>query len=106
MFDTIIAVDWSARSTPSPVIPSKDAIFLCVSRLQEGASRHPEYFRTRYDAMARVQALLDGEMVAGRRSFVGFDFNFGYPSGFAKQLTGRKDTISVWKWKTRQLLLF
>ena len=103
MFDTIIVVDWSARNAPSPVIPSKDAIFLCVSRLHEGESRHPEYFRTRYEAMARVQALLDGEMVAGRRSFVGFDFNFGYPSGFAKQLTGRTDAISVWRWMSERV---
>ena len=103
MFDTIIVADWSARNTPSPVIPSKDAIFICVSRLQEGVSRHPEYFRTRYEAMARVQVLLDGEMVAGRRSFVGFDFNFGYPSGFAKQLTGRTDAISVWKWMSERI---
>jgi hypothetical protein len=26
-FDTIIVADWSARSTPSPARPSKDAIF-------------------------------------------------------------------------------
>ena len=98
MFDTIIAVAWSARSTPSPVRPTKDAIYLCVSRLNEGASQHPEYFRTRAEAMARIHDLLDGEMAAGRRSFIGFDFNFGYPSGFAKILTGRTDGISVWKW--------
>ena len=103
MFDTIIAVDWSARSAPSSVTPSKDAIYLCVSRLNEGASQHPEYFRTRHEAMARVYALLDEEMTAGRRSFIGFDFNFGYPSGFAKQLTGRTDGISVWEWMSERI---
>ena len=103
MFDTIIAVDWSARSTPSPVRPTKDAIYLCVSRLHEGASQHPEYFRTRAEAMVRIHDLLDGEMAAGRRSFIGFDFNFGYPSGFAKILTGRTDGISVWKWMSERI---
>ena len=103
MFDTIIAVDWSARSTPSPETPSKDAIYLCVSRLNEGASQHPEYFRTRHKAMARVHTLLDEEMAAARRSFIGFDFSFGYPSGFAKQLTGHKDAISVWKWMSERI---
>ena len=103
MFDTVIAVDWSARSTPSPVTPSKDAIYLCVSRLDEGTSQHPEYFRTRHEAMARIHTLLDKEMAAGRRSFIGFDFNFGYPSGFAKQLTGRTDFNSVWKWLSERI---
>ena len=102
MFDTIIAVDWSARSAPSPMRPSKDAIYLCVSRLNEGGSKHPEYFRTRHEAMARVYGLLDKEMISGRRSFIGFDFNFGYPSGFAKELTGCADAMSVWEWMSER----
>jgi molybdopterin-guanine dinucleotide biosynthesis protein A len=31
-FDTVIVADWSARATPSPARPSKDAIFLGICR--------------------------------------------------------------------------
>ena len=75
MFDTIIAVDWSARASPSPVTPVKDAIFLCIFRLSEGESRHPEYYRTRFSAMDRIREILEAELKVGRRTLIGFDFN-------------------------------
>lgn len=103
MFDTIIAVDWSARASPSPVTPVKDAIFLCIFRLSEGESRHPEYYRTRFSAMDRIREILEAELKVGRRTLIGFDFNFGYPAGFAMQLTGEVSGLAVWRWICERL---
>ena len=103
MFDTIITVDWSARSSPSPVKPVKDAIYLCIFRLCEGESRHPEYFRTRFSLMARIYEVLEVELSLGRRTLIGFDFNFGFPLGFAKQLTGEVSGLAVWRWISERL---
>ena len=103
MFDTIIAVDWSARSSPSPVKPVKDAIYLCIFRLCEGECRHPEYYRTRFSLMARIYEVLEVELSLGRRTLIGFDFNLGYPIGFAKQLTGEVFGLAVWRWISERL---
>jgi molybdopterin molybdotransferase len=92
IYDKIIAVDWSARSKPSPNKPTKDAIFICVS------GGVPTYYRTRHDAMAAITAHLDEAIAQGERVLLGFDFSFGYPDGFAKALTGSDSAESVWKW--------
>ena len=94
-FDTVVMVDWSARSKPSPARPTKDAIFIGVSRNgREGVSYH----RTRVAAMAALTELLAAELHAGRRTLVGFDFPFGYPRGFARVVTGSDDPLVVWAW--------
>lgn len=93
-FDTIVMVDWSARSAPSPAKPTKDAIFVSLAR---GGAEDVTYHRTRQDAMMAICDLLDGEMRAGRRVLVGFDFPFGYPRGFARGLTGTDDPLAVWR---------
>tara|TARA_B100001093_G_scaffold217442_2_gene208597 strand:+ start:861 stop:1760 length:900 start_codon:yes stop_codon:yes gene_type:complete len=103
MFDTVIVIDWSARSAPSSIKPCRDAIYLCISRLVEGTSRHPEYHRTRTSVMDRLRDILDRELVAGRRTLVGFDFSFGYPVGFAKVLTGKAWGLAVWDWLAERL---
>jgi molybdopterin molybdotransferase len=42
----------------------------------------------------QIRASLDN----GERLAIGFDFPFGYPTGFAKALTGSDDPLSVWEW--------
>ncbi len=94
-FDTVIAVDWSARSAPSPVRPSADAIWTCVA----GASGEAlDYHRTRAGAEAWLRDVLAAERAEGRRVLAGFDFPFGYPAGFAAALTGTATARSVWRW--------
>ena len=95
--DTIIAIDWSARSKPSAKMPVKDAIYLCAQRRGQPIA-HPFYFRTRRAVMQHLYALLETEMTAGRKTFVGFDFSLGYPQGFAKALTGKPEALAVWDW--------
>ncbi|QXT39765.1 molybdopterin guanine dinucleotide synthesis [Gymnodinialimonas ceratoperidinii] len=94
-FDTVMMVDWSARSTPSPARPTKDAIFIGIA---QGADLTVHYKRTRHAAMAFLTERIDALRAAGRRVLVGFDFPFGYPRGFARAVTGRDDPFAVWEW--------
>ncbi|MGB5557134.1 MAG: gephyrin-like molybdotransferase Glp [Paracoccaceae bacterium] len=94
-FDTILIVDWSARSSPSPKRPAADAIWLgSVGPAGTGETYH----RTRTEAMADIEARIVAERAAGRRMLIGFDFPFGYPAGFAEAVTGRADAMAVWEW--------
>ncbi|MEX3017024.1 hypothetical protein [Gymnodinialimonas hymeniacidonis] len=92
-FDTIVMVDWSARSKPSPAKPTKDAIFVGISRNGREAVT---YHRTRHAAMRALTGLLDGELRAGRRVLAGFDFPFGYPRSFARAVCGSDDPLNLW----------
>lgn len=78
MGDLVIAVDWSARSAPSPTKPSPDACWLAWAWTDDrpGKRPSPEYFRTRRACEARLVDLLDA--CAGS-ALVGFDFPLGYP---------------------------
>jgi hypothetical protein len=91
-----IIVDWSARAVPSPAKPSKDAIWWAVAK--DGQVAEPQYARTRYDAIARLQKELADHLDAGLRVLIGFDFPFGYPAGVARQLTGKDSALALWDW--------
>ena len=90
LFHTHIVVDsrprqhrWSARSSPSPKRRTKDAIWWAVARICGGeiVVASPEYERTRHEALDRLAGLIAGELDAGRRVLVGFDFPFGLSGG-------------------------
>lgn len=76
-FDRYIAVDWSARSAPSPANPSKDAIWIAMGG-------EAIYCRTREDAEQVLIALLGGK----DRVLAGFDFAFAYPQWAMERLGG------------------
>lgn len=99
-FDTVVVVDWSAASSPSPATPSADAIWLGIAGV--GGER-VEYFRTRSAAEAALAALVQAELRAGRRVLAGFDFALGYPAGFAGRLTGRAEARAVWDWMASRI---
>ena len=107
MFDRVIAVDWSARSVPSPAKPVNDAIYICNrsrnTGRQDNIAGHPTYHRTRAEAISVVQTALDAALRTGERVFLGFDFGFGYPAGFAERLTGRAEALAVWDWLDGQI---
>ena len=95
-FDYFIAVDWSAKATPSPRRESKDAIWI-----GEGGTkrcRKPRYFRTRHDAITYLRKRLLGLARRKQRVLVGWDFAFGYPKGLDKMLRlGKKQAwSSIW----------
>jgi len=100
-FDTIVVADWSARSAPSPARPSKDAIFLGICRDRHVATL---YQRTRSQAMRSLSGLIDGEIRAGRRILLAFDFPFAYPRGFARAITGEDDPLALWAVLAREVV--
>ena len=105
LFHTHIIVDWSARSSPSPKRRTKDAIWWAVARIYGGeiVVASPEYARTRHEALDRLVGLIAGELDAGRRVLVGFDFPFGYPAGVAERLTGTASAPALWDWLAERI---
>ena len=104
LFHTHIVVDWSARSKPSPEKPTKDAIWWAVARVGNGIEvDEPEYVRTRHKALDRLADLIAGELDAGRRVLVGFDFPFGYPAGVAERLAGEASALALWSWLAERI---
>ena len=99
-FDTVTIVDWSAASSPSPKLPSKDAIWIGVART-DGVTT--TYHRTRQAAETYLTGFLDAEAAAGRRVLVGFDFPMGYPQGFAFRLTGKPDPRAIWEFLEKNI---
>ena len=95
-FDAFVAVDWSARASLSPTKPTADAIFVCERDNSNATS--VSYCRSRSDAMDLLFATIDRRLTAGQRLLIGFDFAFGYPSGFAQILTGSASGPAVWSW--------
>ena len=105
LFHTHVVVDWSARSSPSPKRRTKDAIWWAVARICGGeiVVASPEYERTRHEALDRLAGLIAGELDAGRRVVVGFDFPFGYPAGVAERLTGTASAPALWDWLAERI---
>lgn len=93
--DTVIMVDWSARSKPSPAKRTKDAIY--IAEVSAG-QRFVTYCRTRAAATAHLAARFGAALAEGRRALAGLDFPFAYPQGFAQALTGTPDPLAVWGW--------
>ena len=94
-FDNLVVVDWSARSSPSPKAPTKDAIYICHSK--NSKIQNTEYFRTRQRAIKFVNNLIENSLARRERLFVGFDFAFGYPAGFASNLGYFSSPFSIWE---------
>ncbi len=93
-FDRVIILDWSAASHPSPRKPSADAIWIG----RAGAIAGETYHRTRADAEHCLRTEMAAARRAGQRLLIGADFPFGYPTGFARALTGRDGALAVWDW--------
>ncbi|MEM7731283.1 MAG: gephyrin-like molybdotransferase Glp [Pseudomonadota bacterium] len=94
-FDTVAIVDWSSGNDTG-ARPRKDAIWMGINR--HGQAEEPVYLRNRAVAEEAIAALIEDCLRAGRRLFLGFDFPFGYPRGFAHALTGSNNPFALWSW--------
>jgi precorrin-8X/cobalt-precorrin-8 methylmutase len=81
LFDAYVMVDWSAAGKPAR---GKDSIWICYGR-REGVLAI-ENVPTRHQAREHLRAFLTAEHAGKRAVLAGFDFAFGYPSGFAARL--------------------
>lgn len=99
LFDAYIAVDWSSKNTPTPRKESRDAIWVGESFFDDEGCLHTVdavYCRTRHTAQVHVRSRLQVHVDARRRVFLGFDFPYGYPAGFARAL-GLADERPPWR---------
>lgn len=96
-FDRVAMVDWSGGNDTGPR-PRKDAIWMAE------AGQPPVYLRNRVLAEAALSDLIADALERGQRLFLGFDFPFGYPAGFARALTGRDDPFAVWRFLDDRLV--
>lgn len=88
-------MDWSAASKATSATKRSDSIWVGVATRHSAIETH---FRTRQPAEAHIRALINESLRQGRRALIGFDFAFGYPSGFAARLTGAPQASAVWRW--------
>lgn len=109
LFDVYMAVDWSSTNSRSKASPSKDAIWV-GERLASGVAGHENpgeaYFRTRMDCWRRLRGRLLRHASRGLRVLIGFDFAYGYPTGFATALGLDRELPpwrSVWDEISRQI---
>jgi precorrin-8X/cobalt-precorrin-8 methylmutase len=82
LFDTYIAVDWSAAKQRTL---GADSIWVAACRCK-GSNVHveaPVNHGTRHEACQDLELQLLAEVEAGRRVLLGFDFAYGYPGGTA-----------------------
>lgn len=99
LFESYLAVDWSARSTPSPRHPIRDAIWVgeaLAPGLEDSSLVEESYWQTRSACAAYVRDRLIHHVQLKRRIFLGFDFAYGYPAGFARAL-GLTSDLPPWR---------
>lgn len=94
-FDTFVMVDWSGGNQGGAK-PQADAIWACVA--QGDVVEDAVYLRNRQIAESWLIDVIGAERAAGRRVMLGFDFPFGYPSGYGAALTGSDDPFDLWDW--------
>ncbi len=83
--DVYIAVDWSAKNTPSPPKPSVDAIWVGI-RDTLSQTQSEQYFRTRWACHEFLQDYLINAVKSGKKVLIGYDFDLGFPAGLAKAM--------------------
>ena len=96
-FDYFIAIDWSSRAKPSPLKPTKDAIWIGEGAADGRVSSR--YFRTREAAVVYVEKKLIRLIKRNQRVLVGWDFSFGYPQGLgaALKIKKKRPWKQIWK---------
>ena len=100
-FDSFCVVDWNSGNDTGPK-PRRDAIW--AGAVIGGAAREPVYLRNRIVALDWLVETIDGELRAGRRLLIGFDFPFGYPAGFAERIVGSPSPLKLWDYFAERLI--
>src|SRR6516165_12754432 len=80
MFDALVMVDGSAANVPRT---GRDSIWICW---HDRAGERLVNPATRHQAKTLLADWLVEPMARGERVLIGFDFPFGYPTGFAARL--------------------
>jgi hypothetical protein len=89
LFDAYLAVDWSSRSKASPARPTRDALWVGEATVMDDVGTldiNESYWSTRKACMDHTRSRLLHHTRRGHRVLIGFDFAYGYPSGYAAAL--------------------
>lgn len=87
LFDAYLFIDWSAANRVKPQQPTADAVWIGeLVRLHCLHCQNETYHRTRSDGIEDLTSRLLDHVMKDRRVPVGFDFPYGYPSGFRHAL--------------------
>lgn len=90
-FNIFIAVDWSAKSTPSSPKPSADAIWVGLKDTLNN-KQYESYFRTRLECKVYLTELLINYTQNNLANIlIGYDLDFGFPRGFANSMGYKKE---------------
>ena len=95
-FDAYLIVDWSANNKPKK---GRDSIWYCM-HVRIGnhlCGVGPENPSTRQEAIERITSLLLENVERRLVTLVGFDFPYGYPSGFAASLKIEDKEHPAWE---------
>lgn len=100
LFDAYLAIDWSSRNAPSPRKGSKDAIWLGEAHFENDGllTVHDRYERTRKACIDHLIERLRYYKNESARVFVGFDFAYGYPKGYATALGFGGSLGQAWRY--------
>ena len=94
LFNAVVMVDWSASSTPGSSVGGANDIWV-ASAVDDGLPEATPY-RTRHSAALALRQQLHRHVRDGRRTLIGFDFVYGYPSGTVAALR-LSDDIPPWQ---------
>jgi len=98
VFDVYIAVDWSAKNTPSSKKPSADALWVAV-RDNVNSNQQEYYFRTREECCEFIRNHLMFCKLNDLRVLIGYDFDFGFPSGLSQAMGNVTQTPWIYHWE-------
>lgn len=101
MFDDFIMVDWSSAQEPTQS-GSQDSVWVAGGTTAD-ARIAVDNFQRRQEAYDFVRAALVGAAEAGRKVLLGFDFAYGYPTGFASAFAIPADPAGAWSAVWRHL---
>lgn len=101
LFDAYLMMDWSARNKPKR---GEDSIWYCLVTCRGGRPAVAELINpsTRFSAAQKIGNCLVELTSEGFATLVGFDFPYGYPSGFAAALglRGEPPWRMIWEYLT------
>ncbi len=99
IFDSYVIVDWSSSNKPNT---DKDSIWYChiIWEDDEIVIRNIKNPPTRHEAFNEIRELLIQCKNKNYRTLVGFDFSYGYPTGFSKHLGLEQENkwLSIWRY--------
>jgi hypothetical protein len=100
LFDAFLFIDWNPAVGRTSAKPSANAVW-SGEYVPSRSLQKQTYHRTRHACFTYLLDVLKKHVESGHRVLVGFDFPYGYPSGFSRALAIRSCPQKWWAtWAT------